>query len=71
MTNCILNSKFQNSKFQNVGREGIEPPKAEPTGLQPVPFDRFGTYPFSCSVLLQYTTINYSLCKGWQSGMIN
>ena len=28
-----------------VGREGFEPPKAEPSGLQPDPFDRFGTYP--------------------------
>ena len=31
--------------FSDVGREGFEPPKAEPTGLQPVPFDRSGTYP--------------------------
>jgi hypothetical protein len=28
-----------------VGREGFEPPKSETTGLQPAPFDRFGTYP--------------------------
>ena len=28
-----------------VGREGFEPPKAEPTGLQPAPFDRSGTCP--------------------------
>ncbi len=28
-----------------VGREGFEPPKAEPADLQSAPFDRFGTYP--------------------------
>ena len=30
-----------------VGREGFEPPKAKPAGLQPAPFDHFGTYPRS------------------------
>lgn len=28
-----------------VGREGFEPPKSETSGLQPDPFDRFGTDP--------------------------
>ncbi len=28
-----------------VGRAGFEPAKAEPTDLQSVPFDRFGTDP--------------------------
>ena len=28
-----------------VGREGFEPPKAEPTDLQSAPFDRSGTSP--------------------------
>ena len=29
-----------------VGGAGFEPAKAEPTDLQSVPFDRFGTPPF-------------------------
>ncbi len=33
-----------------VGREGFEPPKAEPVDLQSTPFDRFGTYPHCQSV---------------------
>jgi hypothetical protein len=28
-----------------VGREGFEPPKSETSGLQPDPFDHFGTDP--------------------------
>ncbi len=28
-----------------VGRAGLEPAKAEPSGLQPDPFDHFGTDP--------------------------
>ncbi len=32
--------------FNFVGRGGFEPPKAEPTDLQSVPFDRSGTFPF-------------------------
>ena len=31
---------------QKVGGAGFEPAKAEPTDLQSVPFDRFGTPPF-------------------------
>ncbi len=31
--------------FSQVGAGGFEPPKAEPTDLQSVPFDRFGTRP--------------------------
>ena len=30
-----------------VGREGFEPSKAKPTGLQPVPFGRSGTDPWT------------------------
>lgn len=30
-----------------VGREGFEPPKAEPADLQSAPFDRFGTDPWA------------------------
>jgi hypothetical protein len=30
-----------------VGRGGFEPPKALPTDLQSVPFDRSGTFPFT------------------------
>ena len=33
-------------KKQKVGGAGFEPAKAEPTDLQSVPFDRFGTPPF-------------------------
>ena len=33
-----------------VGREGFEPPKAEPVDLQSTPFDRFGTYPQKVAV---------------------
>ncbi len=40
-----------------VGRKGFEPLKAEPSGLQPDPFDRFGTYPhvslYSCLYIEQ------------------
>lgn len=31
--------------YVECGWKGLEPPKAEPTGLQPVPFDHFGTDP--------------------------
>ena len=30
-----------------VGREGFEPPKSETSGLQPDPFDHFGTDPLA------------------------
>jgi hypothetical protein len=33
------------SSSAGVGAGGFEPPKAEPTGLQPVPFGRSGTPP--------------------------
>ena len=56
----VPSSKFQVPR--TVGREGFEPPKAEPTGLQPVPFDRFGTYPDNF-ILLTHITMDYSLCK--------
>ena len=37
---------FPASLFSNmVERGGFEPPKAEPTGLQPVPFGHSGTSP--------------------------
>lgn len=29
-----------------VGRDGFEPPKAEPRDLQTLPFGHSGTYPF-------------------------
>ena len=35
-----------------VGREGFEPPKAEPTDLQSVPFGRLGTCPHYSAVTL-------------------
>lgn len=38
-----------------VGGEGFEPPKSETTGLQPAPFDRFGTRPS-----FQISGANYS-----------
>ena len=34
-----------------VGREGFEPPKSETPGLQPGPFDHFGTDPLLDSVV--------------------
>lgn len=33
-----------------VGRDGFEPSKAEPTGLQPVPFGHSGTDPERATV---------------------
>ena len=36
----------------SVGRGGFEPPKAEPTDLQSVPFDRSGTSPRTSTLLL-------------------
>ena len=32
-----------------MGREGFEPPKAKPSGLQPDPVDHFGTDPKKCT----------------------
>ena len=32
-------------KHTSLGRGGVEPPKAEPTDLQSVPFDHSGTSP--------------------------
>ena len=51
---CPLSGKSSNAsaiarpglrRLLRMGREGFEPSKAEPTGLQPVPFDRSGTSP--------------------------
>ena|GEM_PF-2635559 len=38
-------SEQKPSSVINVGQGGFEPPKAMPTGLQPVPFGHSGTDP--------------------------
>ena len=43
VTNEVLYRLSYVGKMVEV--QGFEPWKAEPTGLQPVPFDRFGTLP--------------------------
>ena len=39
-----LNAEFR-TPYLNMGGTGFEPVKAEPTGLQPVPFDHLGISP--------------------------
>src|SRR5919108_665485 len=41
----VLLPVFWIYRLREVGAGGFEPPKAEPTGLQPVPFGRSGTPP--------------------------
>ena len=47
-----------------VGREGFEPPKAEPADLQSAPFDHSGTYPTAQSATLKKSRpIITKLCR--------
>ncbi len=45
-----------------VGREGFEPSKAEPMGLQPISFDRFDTDPNFQNCKMDYSEIRLA-CK--------
>jgi hypothetical protein len=49
-----------------VGRGGFEPPKASPTDLQSVPFDRSGTSPAWLSIQFLVFFILLELAKGFE-----